>query len=101
MPKVRPETDARFGSLRPRGQGPAPMPEAFGRYEVRGLVGEGSMGRVYRAFDPLAKRVVAVKTLKWEYLPKANPEDNLRRFRRETHAAANLPHPDLITPFRG
>ena len=66
---------------------------------MRGLVGEGSMGRVYRAFDPLAKRVVAVKTLKWEYLTRANPEDNLRRFLRETHAAASLAHPSVITLF--
>jgi eukaryotic-like serine/threonine-protein kinase len=75
------------------------MPEKFGRYEVRGLVGEGSMGRVYRAFDPLAKRVVAVKTLKWEYLARAKPEDNLRRFLRESHAAASLAHPNVITLF--
>jgi serine/threonine-protein kinase len=75
------------------------MPERFGRYEVRGLVGEGSMGLVYRAFDPLAKRVVAVKTLKWEYLTRAKPEDKLRRFLRETHAAASLAHPNVITLF--
>jgi serine/threonine-protein kinase len=62
-------------------------------------VGEGSMGLVYRAFDPLAKRVVAVKTLKWEYLTRAKPEDKLRLFLRETHAAASLAHPNVITLF--
>jgi len=31
-------------------------PVKFGRYEVLGLLGEGSMGRVYRGFDPLGHR---------------------------------------------
>ncbi len=101
MSKIRPDDEPRIVSRRalPGRQGPARMPEKFGRYEVRGLVGEGSMGRVYRAFDPLAKRVVAVKTLKWEYLSRAKPEDTLRRFVRETHAAASLAHPNVITLF--
>src|SRR5437867_139698 len=39
-------------------------PRQFGRYAVAGLIGEGAMGRVYRAFDPLANRAVAIKTIK-------------------------------------
>src|SRR5262245_55177626 len=58
----------------------AALPMSVGRYEVRGLLGEGAMGRVYRAFDPLAGREVAVKTLKE---PFASDERVRARFRRE------------------
>ncbi|HXB53364.1 MAG TPA: TonB family protein [Vicinamibacteria bacterium] len=76
-----------------------PLPTAFGRYEVQGLVGEGSMGRVYRAYDPMAKRVVAIKTLKTEYLSGTRGEEYLKRFRREAQAAGNLAHPHITTVF--
>lgn len=69
----------------------------FGRYEVQGLVGEGAMGRVYRAFDPLARRVVAIKTLKSEYLSSDDAVSYIERFRREAQAAANLVHPNIVS----
>jgi TonB family protein len=75
------------------------VPTTFGRYEVLGLVGEGSMGRVYRAFDPMAKRVVAIKTLKTEYLTSTRGEEYMKRFRREAQAAGNLAHPYITTVF--
>jgi serine/threonine-protein kinase len=76
-----------------------PLPTTFGRYEVQGLVGEGSMGRVYRAYDPMAKRVVAIKTLKTEYLSSSRGEEYVKRFRREAQAAGNLAHPHITTVF--
>lgn len=76
-----------------------PLPARFGRYEVQGLIGEGSMGRVYRAFDPLAQRVVAIKTLRAEYLTTAQGEEYSKRFRREAQAAGNLAHPSIVTIF--
>jgi len=75
------------------------LPAAFGRYEVLGLVGEGSMGRVYRAFDPMAKRLVAIKTLRTEYVISTRGEEYRRRFRREAQAAGNLAHPYITTVF--
>src|SRR5262245_39016254 len=57
------------------------------------------MGRVYRAFDPLAQRVVAIKTLKSEYLAADSREESLARFRREAQAAGALSHPHIITVF--
>ncbi len=71
----------------------------FGRYEVLGLLGEGSMGRVYRAFDPLARRVVAIKTLKPHLLSGPEAEEHRRRFRQEAQAAARLVHPNIVTIF--
>jgi TonB family protein len=81
----------------PTGEGP--LPTTFGRYQVQGLVGEGSMGRVYRAYDPMAKRVVAIKTLKTEYLSSTRGEEYMKRFRREAQAAGNLAHPYITTVF--
>ena len=75
------------------------LPTNFGRYQVKGLVGEGSMGRVYRAFDPRAQRIVAIKTLKSEHLSSSRGHDYLNRFRREAQAAGNLAHPHIITIF--
>ncbi len=75
------------------------LPTNFGRYQVKGFVGEGSFARVYRAFDPRAQRNVAIKTLKGEYLTSARGHDYLKRFRREAQAAGNLAHPHIITIF--
>lgn len=75
------------------------IPEKFGRYEVLGLLGEGSMGRVYRAFDPLGHRSVAIKTVRPEFLTADTAEEYLRRFRREAQAAGALSHPSIITIF--
>src|SRR6266545_4934718 len=51
----------------PRQPGPGGVTAAaFGRYEVRGEIGDGSMGRVYRGFDPRFGRPVAIKTIKSE-----------------------------------
>jgi CheY-like chemotaxis protein len=73
--------------------------KSFGRYEVLGGLGEGSMGRVYRAFDPLARRVVAIKTLNPENLAGDARDEPLRRFRREAQAAAKLVHTNIVTIF--
>jgi serine/threonine-protein kinase len=88
----------------PEGIGPRLPPSynepiAFGRYVVKALVGEGSMGRVYRAFDPLAQRAVAIKTVRPEYRSGPDAEEYLARFRREAQAAAGLSHPNIVTVF--
>ncbi len=74
-------------------------PRKFGRYVVEQEIGDGAMGRVYRASDPLMKRVVAVKTVKQEYLTRETAEDYLRRFRREAQAAGRLSHPNIVGIF--
>jgi serine/threonine-protein kinase len=78
---------------------PPTLPESFGRYQVQGLLGEGAMGRVYRGFDPLARRVVAIKTLKSEYLTSETRHEYLRRFQREAQAAGTLSHPHIVTIY--
>ncbi len=71
----------------------------FGRYEVLGLLGQGAMGRVYRAFDGMARRVVALKAIKPDLLEDATVEEYLTRFRREAQAAARLVHPNIVTIY--
>jgi serine/threonine-protein kinase len=75
------------------------LPEKFGRYEVLGELGDGAMGRVYRAFDPVVRRTVAVKTIKSEYLTREEAPEYLKRFRREAQAAGILNHPAIVSIF--
>jgi tetratricopeptide (TPR) repeat protein len=65
------------------------LPKNVGRYEIRGVVGAGGMGDVYRAYDPMTRREVALKILKFTY-PRA-----LHYFKREFRAVARLNHPNL------
>jgi serine/threonine-protein kinase len=74
-------------------------PRRFGRHEVQREIGEGAMGRVYRCLDPMMKRVVAVKTVKKEFLTRETRDEYLRRFRREAQAAGRLSHPSIVSVF--
>ena len=70
-----------------------------GRYEVQHEIGEGAMGRVFRAFDPLVLRVVAIKTVKPEILTNENAREYLHRFRREAQAMGPLSHPNIVSVY--
>jgi len=65
-----------------------------GRYRLDEQIGIGGMSRVYRAFDTLLEREVAVKVLNREV---ASDSDPLERFRREARAVARLSHPHIVT----
>ena len=62
-----------------------------GRFDVRGTLGSGSAGVVYRAFDRQLQREVAIKRLRHA----AGRE--LFRFKREFRALADIQHPNLVT----
>lgn len=64
-----------------------------GRYELQELIGVGGMADIYKAFDILEEKTVAVKILKNEF---AASEDFLRRFRNESKAIAFLSHPNIV-----
>ncbi len=64
-----------------------------GRYEMRELIGVGGMAYVYKAYDAVDDRVVAVKILREEYLTN---EEFVRRFRNESKAIAILNHPNIV-----
>ena len=67
-----------------------------GRYEITEKLGQGGMGTVYKAFDPLLTRVVAVKVISGQL--DVNP-DHRERFFREARAAAQLSHRNIITIY--
>ena len=66
----------------------------FKRYEVRRCIGEGGMGRIYQAYDPVLRRDVAVKVMRPDV-----PEQERRRFRREAIFGARFCHPSIVRIF--
>ena len=67
-----------------------------GRYEIRELIGIGGMANVYRCYDTVDDREVAIKILKDEYL---NNEEFIRRFKNESKAIAVLSHPNIVKVY--
>src|SRR5246127_3347144 len=65
----------------------------FGKYRLIELLGRGGMGEVWRAYDTVIDRIVAIKIL-----PAGISQDEVfqQRFRREAHAAARLNSPHVI-----
>jgi TolB-like protein len=68
----------------------------LGPYEIRGSLGRGGMGEVYRAADPRLGREVAIKILSAE---TASDPDSIRRFEKEARAVASLSHPHIVPLF--
>src|SRR4249920_2344901 len=64
------------------------------RYRLDAQVGTGGMSTVYRAFDTVLERQVAIKLMHREI---ADDSDQLERFRREARAVAQLNHPHIVT----
>jgi serine/threonine-protein kinase len=72
----------------------------LGRYEIAAKIGEGGMGTVFKAFDPVLERPVALKISK----PfKGNPADVKRhqvdRFMKEARLAARFIHPNIAITY--
>ncbi len=67
-----------------------------GKYEIHDLLGVGGMAYVYRAYDRVEDRWVAIKILKEEL---ATNSDFLRRFRNEAKAITLLSHPNIVEVF--
>ena len=67
-----------------------------GRYEIHELIGVGGMAYVYKAYDLVEGRWVAIKILKEEF---SNNSDFLRRFRNESKAIAVLNHPNIVKVY--
>jgi len=65
-----------------------------GRYRLDEQIGKGGMSTVYRAFDTVLERPVAIKLMHREI---ASDSDQLERFRREARAVAQLSHAHIVT----
>ena len=68
----------------------------LGRYELRELIGSGGMSAVYRAYDPVLEREIAVKILPAEL---ARDETLRRRFQEEARALGRVDHPNLVKVY--
>jgi eukaryotic-like serine/threonine-protein kinase len=64
-----------------------------GRYEIERVVGSGGMATVFRAFDTVLERPVALKVLDDD---RSGDDDSLQRFLHEARAAARLAHPNIV-----
>lgn len=65
----------------------------FGRYALLRELGRGGLGRVWLAWDPDLRRLVALKLL------AAHGQEHLRRLRREAQVAAQLEHPRIARVY--
>jgi serine/threonine-protein kinase len=70
------------------------QPSQIGKYRILAKIGQGAMGEVFRAEDPVLERQVAIKVLSGRW---AGTADATERFLREAKAAAGLNHPNIIT----
>lgn len=67
-----------------------------GRYEIQEIIGVGGMSVVYKAYDNVDDRIVAVKILKDEF---ADDAEFVRRFKNESKAIAVLSHPNIVKVY--
>ena len=83
-----------------RKQAAGEVPSAIGRYQITGTLGFGAMGAVYRAFDPLIKRTLAIKTIRLD-IPRQSPQHQafIERFYQEARISGTLSHPSIVTLF--
>ena len=83
-----------------RSQAAGQIPSAIGRYQIPGTLGFGAMGAVYKAFDPLIKRTLAIKTIRLD-IPRQSPQYQafIERFYHEARISGTLSHPNIVTLF--
>lgn len=74
------------------------MINQLGRYEIVGELGQGAMGIVYKAKDPLIDRIVAIKTINLS-MAQDEKDEYEARFYQEAKAAGRLSHPNIVTVF--
>lgn len=81
------------------GAGAPPEPQRIGRLEVQSKIGGGGMGVVYRAWDPVLERMVAVKVLRGVIGEPMRAAERRARMADEARALARLSHPNVVTVF--
>ena len=73
-------------------------PQKIGKYEIVAQLGQGPIGIVYKAFDPMAKRFVALKTI--DFSSKEPPVDgSVQRFLHEAQTVSKLIHQNIVRIF--
>ncbi len=69
------------------------------RYEIRGKIGQGGLGSVYRAYDTRMNREVAIKRISSDAEDKEHLEESTRQLMKEAGALASLQHPHIVTVY--
>jgi serine/threonine-protein kinase len=97
---VLPEPPAAARPVAPTVAADAPLETIghIGRYALKYQIGEGGLGTVYAAHDPLLSRLIAIKTLNLEIGAEEREAFNAL-FLQEARAAASLSHPNIVTVF--
>jgi len=72
------------------------LPSEFGRYRIKGVLGQGGMGRVYLAFDTVLERDVALKV---PHASEVADSTAIKRFQREARVAAGFTDPHLCPVY--
>ncbi len=73
--------------------------KSLGRYEIKGVLGQGAMGLVYDGLDPGLNRRVAIKTILTRKLDAEAARMVGVRFEREVRAVARLNHPNIVQVY--
>lgn len=69
------------------------------RYEIRGKIGQGGLGAVYRGYDTRMNREVAIKRITMSNDDPALKEESTRQLIKEAGALASLQHPHIVTIY--
>ncbi|MEQ8289408.1 MAG: serine/threonine-protein kinase [Gammaproteobacteria bacterium] len=73
------------------------IPEQLGKYQILEALGRGSMGEVYRGYDPFLDTHVAVKVAIADHLREGESGERYRKmFFNEAHTAGTLKHPNIV-----
>ena len=73
--------------------------DRIGRYVLEEKLGEGASGVVYRAYDPVMDRVVAIKSAKVESLPEAQVKPVIDEFHHEAKIAGKFAHENIVAIY--
>ncbi|RYD18951.1 MAG: serine/threonine protein kinase, partial [Verrucomicrobiaceae bacterium] len=69
------------------------------RYEIRGKIGQGGLGAVYRGFDTRMNREIAIKRISVNEEDPALKEESTKQLMQEAGALASLQHPHIVTVY--
>jgi serine/threonine-protein kinase len=73
--------------------------QTLGKYRVEGVLGKGAMGVVYKGYDTVLERFVALKTIHRHLVQSDEAADWLGRFKQEARAAGRCMHPNIVAVF--
>jgi eukaryotic-like serine/threonine-protein kinase len=98
---VTPESAVSATQTQTSARAPGDAPERIGKYEIRGELGRGSCGIVYKGFDPFVARDVAIKVAEQDpsKFSAASASQAHASFFTEARAAGMLQHPHIVSTY--